>query len=408
LAMLLARRGHRLALVDRATFPSDTLSTHFLWQRGAARLQTWGLLDRLRAAGCQPIDELTVDFGPVVLAGSGPAVDGLSSTYCPRRTVLDKLLVDAAVESGAELFEGLSVDELTWSAGRVTGINGRRKSGARLQLDGHLVVGADGLHSTVARMVGAGTYAWQPPLTCVYYAYWSGVEPRRASFHPRPGRLVLVWPTNDDLTCVYVAWRHADFAHFRADVEGNFLATLELVAGLRERVSAGRRQTPFRGTADLPNQYRTSYGPGWALVGDAGHHKDPSTGMGMSDAFVSAELLAEAIDDALAGRRSQRAALAAYAQSRDAATANGLRLTLRTATLEPASDQVLRFYSVSAAHPELTTRVLGALGGSIPFEDVYSRQHILVALARPAPPSQAATSRSDRPRRRARSRGEAC
>jgi 2-polyprenyl-6-methoxyphenol hydroxylase-like FAD-dependent oxidoreductase len=380
-AMLLARRGHRVALVDRAMFPSDTLSTHFLWQRGAARLQAWGLLDRLRARGCQPIDELAVDFGPVVLTGTGPAIDGVSATYCPRRTVLDKLCVDAAVESGAELFDGCSVDELNWSAGRVTGIKGRRRSAAKLELAGRLVVGADGLHSIVARQAGADAYAWHAPLTCVYYAYWSGVQPRRASFHPRSGRLVLVWPTNDDLTCVYVAWRHAEFARFRADVEGNFLATLELVPGLRERVSAGRRETPFRGTADLPNQYRTSHGPGWALVGDAGHHKDPSTGMGMSDAFVSAELLAEAIDEGLAGTRTQDETLAAYAQSRDAATANGVRLTLRTAALEAVSDPLLRYYARAATEPEQIRLVLGALGGTLPVEDVYSRGRIESTLA---------------------------
>ena len=121
LAMLLARHGHRVAPVDRASFPSDTLSSHFLWQRGAARLHAWGLLDRLRARGCRPIDELAMDFGAVVLNGSGPAVDGVAETYCPRRTILDKVLVDAAVESGADLFEGVSVGELDWSAGRANG-----------------------------------------------------------------------------------------------------------------------------------------------------------------------------------------------------------------------------------------------------------------------------------------------
>src|SRR5260370_55054 len=111
LAMLLARRGHRVALVDRAQFPSDTISTHFLWQRGGARLQAWGLLDRLRDRGCEPIRKVTFDFGPVAL--SGP-VGGVAETYCPRRTVLDKLLVDAAVEAGAELYEGVTVKALTW------------------------------------------------------------------------------------------------------------------------------------------------------------------------------------------------------------------------------------------------------------------------------------------------------
>ncbi|MBV9582828.1 MAG: FAD-dependent monooxygenase [Chloroflexi bacterium] len=379
-AMLLARRGQRVALVDRAAFPSDTLSTHFLWQRGAARLQAWGLLDRLRGRGCQPIDELAVDFGPVVLSGRGDAVDGVVETYCPRRTVLDQLLVDAALEAGAEFFEGCVVDELAWSDGRVVGIRGRSRSGSRLALGGRLVVGADGLHSTVVRQTAAEAYAWHPPLTCVYYAYWSGIEPRRASFHPRPGRLILVWPTNDELTCVCVAWRHADFARFQADVEGNFLATLELVDGLRERVTAGRRETSFYGTADLPNQYRASHGPGWALVGDAGHHKDPATGMGMSDAFLSAELLAAALDDAQAGRRSPDEALAAYSRVRDAATDNSFRLTLRTAALEPVAEHLLAYYARAATDPEQIRLVLGALGGSLPFREVYSRERIEATL----------------------------
>src|SRR5580692_7406211 len=104
LAMLLARRGRRVALVDRAEFPSDTISTHFLWPQGAARLASWGLLDRLRSRGCEPIPVLTFDFGSVVLTGRVPSVQGVSAAYCPRRTVLDSLLVEAAAEAGVEVF----------------------------------------------------------------------------------------------------------------------------------------------------------------------------------------------------------------------------------------------------------------------------------------------------------------
>lgn len=122
--MLLARAGHRVVLVDRASFPSDTMSTHFLWQRGAARLESWALLDRLEARGCAPIREIAFDVGPVRLCGIGPAVGGVSDTYCPRRTVLDGMLVEAAVEAGAELIEGFAVRDVLWSEGRVVGVKG--------------------------------------------------------------------------------------------------------------------------------------------------------------------------------------------------------------------------------------------------------------------------------------------
>jgi 2-polyprenyl-6-methoxyphenol hydroxylase-like FAD-dependent oxidoreductase len=379
-AMLLARRGHRVALIDRATFPSDTLSTHFMWQRGAARLQAWGLLERLRSRGCEPIPELTLDLGPVVLSGSGPPVDGVVDTYCPKRSVLDSVLVDAAVEAGAELFEACSVDELDWCEGRAAGVRGRRRTGASLRLSGRLIIGADGLHSTIAARVGAAPYRWHAPRTCVYYAYWSGIKPRQASFHSRPGRLILVWPTNDEQTCIYVAWPHHEFRLLREDIERQFLTALALVPGLPDRVAAGDRQTRFFGTADLPNQYRVSHGPGWALVGDAGHHKDPSTGMGITDAFVSAELLVDAVDARLLARDNFDEVLTGYAGRRDAVTANGFALTLRTAALQPISEHMLRFYAYVAEHPDQTTRVLGAMGGAIPFEEVYSRYRIADVL----------------------------
>jgi flavin-dependent dehydrogenase len=371
LAMLLARAGHRVALADRASFPSDTMSTHFLWQRGAARLHAWGLLGRLRARGCKPIQEITFDVGPVQMTGIGPAVEGAADMYCPRRTVLDALLAEAAVESGAELIERFMVREVLWSEGRVAGVRGHRRGFAESSLRARVVVGADGLHSTLARRVAARAYRQHPPLTAAYYSYWSGIGDVGASFHARPGQLILVWPTNDDLTCVYVAWPHQEFHHVRKDVEGSFHSALGLVPGLRDTVASGRREQRFTGTRDLPNQYRTSAGPGWALAGDAGHHKDPSTGMGMSDAFLAAELLAHAIHDGLAGHQPLDDALACYQRRRDALTANGFELTLSTARLAPLSARLEAFYRTAAEQPELVRQVFGVLAGSIPAADVY-------------------------------------
>ena len=156
LAMLLARAGHRVALVERASFPSDTMSTHFLWQRGAARLNAWGLLGRLQARGCAPIRQITFDTGPVQLTGIGPAAGGVAETYCPRRTVLDAMLAEAAAQAGAELIDGFVVADLLYSDGRVAGVRGHT-SGSPVQssLPARLVVGADGLHSGVRRLFTA-------------------------------------------------------------------------------------------------------------------------------------------------------------------------------------------------------------------------------------------------------------
>lgn len=374
--MLLARAGHRVALLDRASFPSDTMSTHFLWQRGAARLQEWGLLDRLHERGCSPIRRITFDPGPVQVSGIGPAVAGAAETYCPRRTVLDCLLVEAAAESGAEVVENFAVQDVLWSGGKAVGVRGRSKGSSGYSLRAAITVGADGVHSGVARQVGAGTYREHPALTAVYYSYWSGIRDWGASFHARPGQLILVWPTNDDLTCISVAWPRREFHRVRRDVEGCFRSALERVPGLPEAVAAGQREARFTGTADLRNFYRTSAGAGWALVGDAGHHKDPCTGMGISDAFLSADLLADAIDQALTGHRSADQALGCYQQRRDALTENGFALTLATARLAPLSQRLEALYRTAAQQPGIARHIFGVLGGSVPVTGLYAHSNL--------------------------------
>ena len=296
-------------------------------------------------------------------------------TYCPRRTVLDALLAEAAAQAGAELIEGLTVRDVLWSGNRVAGVQGSLRGSGESSLRAAVVVGADGLHSTIARRVGARAYRQHPALTAVYYSYWSGLGDLGASFHARPGRLILVWPTNNDLTCIYVAWPREQFRQVRTEVAGSFDAALRLVPGLRERVAAGRREERFVGTGDLPNLYRTSAGPGWALAGDAGHHKDPSTGMGISDAFQAAELLAGAISDGLAGRQPMADALAGYQRRRDQLTAAGFELALSTARLAPLPARTEAFYRAAADQPEMIRDVFGVLGGSIPPDHIYPGRH---------------------------------
>ncbi len=129
-AMLLARKGYRVLVVDRTTFPSDTVSTHLIHPPGLGALKRWGLFDRVVATGCPPIDTYAFDFGPFTIEGS-PASPDSPVSYAPRRTVLDKLLVDAASEAGVEVREGFTVEEVVVDDGRVTGIRGHGRGGRR-------------------------------------------------------------------------------------------------------------------------------------------------------------------------------------------------------------------------------------------------------------------------------------
>ena len=166
--MLLARKGYRVLLVDKATFPSNTMSTHYIWQPGVACLKRWGLLERLARSNLPPAPRLRFDIGDFAFSGSPPPADGVTEAYCPRRTVLDKILVDGAVESGAELRERFSVNEILSEGGSIEGVRGRTISGSTVTETGCIVIGADGMHSLVARTIRSGTYNEKPPLTCWY------------------------------------------------------------------------------------------------------------------------------------------------------------------------------------------------------------------------------------------------
>ena len=297
-AMLLARKGYRVLVVDRATFPSDTVSTHVVQPLGAAALARWGLLDRLSATGCPPIHTYAFDFGPFTISGS-PGTKDAPVAYCPRRTVLDKLLVDAAAEAGAEIREGFTVEEVLIEDGRVVGIKGHSKSGDTVTERAEVVVGADGRHSLVAEAVRPEQYNEKPPLLAGYYTYWSGLPmDGRFETYIRPHRGFAAAPTHDGLTLTVGGWPYAEFEANKKDVEGNFLKMFDLAPEFAERVRGAKREAPFAGAA-VPNFFRKPYGPGWALVGDAGYNKDPITAQGINDAFRDAERCAIALDQTL-------------------------------------------------------------------------------------------------------------
>jgi flavin-dependent dehydrogenase len=375
-AMLLARKGYQVLLVDRDSFPSDHLSTHWIHQPGVARLERWGLRQPLAASGCPPITSISMDLGPFALRGTPPPVGDVAEAYCPRRTVLDKLLVDAAVEAGAELRERFSVQDLVWDGDRVSGIRGQSASGTTVTEQARMVIGADGIHSLVARRVQAPSYKSKPALACAYYSYWSGVELSGVEFYPREHRGFGVLPTHHGLAAIIVGWPHDEFQAYRADIEGNFLKTLELAPALAERVRQGRREERFSGTADLPFFYRKPYGSGWALIGDAGYHKDPITAQGITDAFRDAELLAEAIDAGLSGTRPLEAALADYERRRNEATMPMYELTQQFASLEPPPPEMQQLFAALRHDQEQTNRFFGTLAGTVPIPEFFAPENL--------------------------------
>jgi flavin-dependent dehydrogenase len=243
--------------------------------------------------------------------------------------------VDAASEAGAEIREGFTVEEIVLEDGRVTGIRGRGADGRTVTEHARVVVGADGRHSLVARAVKPERYHEKPPLLCGYYTYWSGL-PMDGRFETfvRPERGFAAWPTNDDLTVVIGGWPYAELEANRGDIEGNYLKMLELAPAFAERVHAATREARFVGTA-VPNWFRRPYGPGWALVGDAGYNKDFITGHGIHDAFRDAELCAAALDQTFAGARPFEAAMGEYQSRRDRQVLPMYELTTQLATLEP-------------------------------------------------------------------------
>jgi len=380
-AMLLGCLGYRVLLVDKATFPSDTLSTHFVRTPGVARLKRWGVLDKIIASKCPPIATFTIDLGPFALRGTPPPVEDIATMYAPRRTVLDKILVDAAVEAGAELREGFFVEEILRDGDRVTGIVGRHPGGQSVKEQARVVIGADGMRSLVARSVQAPTYQAKPTLTCGYYSYWSGVPLAEAEIYLRPRRMFITFPTNEQLACIYVAWAISEFQAFRADIAGNFLQTLDLAPHLAEQARQGKQAGRFVGTADLPNFFRKPYGPGWALVGDAGYHKDPYAAQGIMDAFRDVELLVEAIDAGLSGRRSLEEALAGYEQQRNDIALHLYEYDTQRAFLEPLPPERQQLFAALQGNQEQTNRFWGLAEGTTSISEFFSPENVQQIMA---------------------------
>jgi 2-polyprenyl-6-methoxyphenol hydroxylase-like FAD-dependent oxidoreductase len=345
------------------------------------QLQRWGVLDDIVRSGCPPVTKITTDFGDFPLTGTNLERDGVALGYGPRRRALDAILIKAATAAGAEFRDGFSVDDYLMDGDTVTGIRGRSR-GAHTSEQAQITVGADGRNSFLARAVRAPMYENRPPLTCWYFSYWSGTALDGLEMYLRDRNVVFAFPTNDGLAAVFVAWQVSEFARVRQNIAASFWNVLKRVPELEQRIRSGRREERFYGTADLPTFFRKPYGPGWALVGDAGHHKDPFLALGICDALRDAELLASAIDEGLSGEQPLTDALADYEKKRNSAAMELHQENLDRAQFKPVPQDLLATRAAIRGNQEETNRFYMAQQGMIPPEQFFNPDNLRRLKAR--------------------------
>jgi len=321
LATLLARAGLSVALVEQATFPRDTLSTHIFESAALAFLNRLGVLSALRATGAPIINQVDIrqeGFRALVPAPQRPGDVGGGMSI--RRLLLDPILAEAAVEAGAEVRMGTEVTALVRDRGRVTGVRVAH-NGSEHALEARLVVGADGRNSTVARLARSRKYNLTPNERFIYWSFFEGADPGpepTVIFHRWSGNLVIAIPADSGLYQVLALPELSELPRFRQSLEESYLEYVRRCALVARALSDARRVGKLFGKLRWEGFFREATGPGWVLVGDAGHFKDPSPGQGIQDAFRQVEFLASAILGAI--NRSPSAldeALAGWARWRD-------------------------------------------------------------------------------------------
>lgn len=315
-AMLLARAGRRVLVVDRGRYGSETLSTHAFMRAGVIQLSRWGLLDEIVDAGTPAVRRTVVRYGEVDETVDIAPIEHCPALFAPRRSLLDRVLVDAAIRAGAEVrFSASVTDLLREPDGRVVGIRGRSRDGA-FEARAPLTIGADGIRSLVARAVGAEVRVRSRHATALVVNWWDGVDVDGYQWLYGLGASGGIIPTNDGKVCVWAGVPAGGLVGRRP--EDLFWEVLGAVGpDWVERLHAGRAEGPFRGFPGVRGYLREASGPGWALVGDAAYFKDPLTAHGMTDALRDAELLARAIVSTSGDGPELATALRGYERTRN-------------------------------------------------------------------------------------------
>jgi flavin-dependent dehydrogenase len=375
-AIALARAGRRVVVLDRARFPSDTLSTHLLWPGGLAELRALGALARVDAIGAPRLPVGMAMSDGVTVRGRYSTVDGIGYAMCVRRTGMDAALVATARDAGAEVREGCRVTGLVVRDGRVAGVRYTDRDGTSAELRAPLVVGADGRRSTVARLVGVSApYRFLPSGRACFFGYWTDPRPewRDTAVQWRDGaELGTAFPCDDGLVLCLLQPPESRASDFRGDTVAEYLRTIKAMPGLADRLRGGELVGGIRSATGIESYFRRSSGPGWALPGDAGHFKDPVTAQGIRDALRYGRLLGEAAAPVLHSGDLD-AVLHAWERRREADCIEVYQWTNGLAGGQAMTLLETELFLAARDRPALTTRML----------DVYARSRRPGELATP-------------------------
>jgi flavin-dependent dehydrogenase len=387
LALLLARQGRRVVVADRDEFPSDTMSTHFISLVGVGAMKKLGVIDDILGAGFRRITRHRTWIGDCCF--EGPAGPPGTFSLSPRRDVLDSALLAHATKAGAQFEQRTRVESLVSEGGRVVGAVLQTAGGDRREVRARVVVGADGKSSRVAEWVGATKYDAVPAMRPVYYGYFNGIEPR-----PEPAvemmfgndQIGFLFPMRDGEDCLAIELQPKDFDEFRSDHVAAFTARANLLPEMARRMQNAKLEGKLIGSKGIENYFRKPFGPGWALAGDAGYLKDPSTGLGITDAFEQSFMLAESLGAWFDGADWEQT-MSSFQQKRDQTMKPMYDMTLeftRMQDITPAEQAILRSIFIS---PVSTRAVAYAMLAQLETlsPSVYQRASYISRIFMPAP-----------------------
>ena len=315
-AMLLARRHVRTLLLDNVPHGPSTPCTHALMRGGVLQLSRWGLLDQLIAAGVPPVRRTTFRYGDENLIITVKPAHGVDALYAPHHASLRPIVLDAALQAGVEVVQTRAVDVIVRN-GRVVGVRATRQDGELIDLGAAIVIGADGIYSTIAQRVGATFTHVGPHASAFAYAYWSDLATDGYEWNLHPNASSAVIPTSNGEAFVFVSASPARIGDGGVDVIRDLVA--QGAPKLAERLAAATMSSTEASAWKGHHSYiRQSHGPGWALVGAAGYFIDPISAHGLTDALRDSELLARAVVDGFDSTSSLEESLEDYQRTRDA------------------------------------------------------------------------------------------